>query len=53
MTYQPPPHYQCSTCELLGHIVSEDGLTITLFFKCECPTIPQLGEPTSTLIRDS
>jgi hypothetical protein len=41
MTYEPPPHYQCTSCEVLGHIVSEDGSTITLFFKCECPTIQQ------------
>jgi hypothetical protein len=40
-TYDPPTDYRCTSCELLGHIVSEDGLTITLFFKCDCPTIPQ------------
>lgn len=48
-TYTPPEHYKCSTCELLGHIVSEDGQTITLFFKCECPTIPQPADASLSL----
>jgi hypothetical protein len=40
MTYVVPEHYKCSRCEVLGHIVSDDGATISLFFRCDCPTIP-------------
>ena len=40
VTYTQPADFHCTRCKLLGHIVSDDGLTVTIFFSCECPTIP-------------
>lgn len=36
---RPRSLYRCDECEPIGHIVSDDGLAVTVFMQCQCFTL--------------